>query len=279
MKTAHIARIAHEINRGYCASLGDTSQPSWEEAPEWQQQSAIAGVEMHLANPDTTPEQAHESWLEQKEADGWTYGEAKDVAEKKHPCCLPYDELPPEQKAKDYIFAAVVRVLKDIPDAEEAVAAALEEIALKQDPEGVAPVVSLPRLTNCIAVKYIGPRDVWSDRVYHTGLSFTRNMVRSLPAHIARKFLRHADVFEEVELAEGSADDTGFQLDEGAKEKAKRDQQQRDFDVIDQVNSMTDKDSLVSFAESRYGLKLTKTMKVETMKDRIVEHVNRFGSA
>jgi hypothetical protein len=56
-----IAKIAHEINLAYCAALGDTSQPPWEEAPEWQKASALAGVEMHLANPLATPEQSHES--------------------------------------------------------------------------------------------------------------------------------------------------------------------------------------------------------------------------
>lgn len=116
MKVLVIARVAHEINRAYCASLGDTSQPAWEDAPEWQQQSAIAGVEMHLANPDATPEQSHESWLAQKVAAGWVYGEVKDAEKKEHPCCRPYDELPAEQKSKDYLFRSVVHMLKDIPD-------------------------------------------------------------------------------------------------------------------------------------------------------------------
>ena len=49
MDRTEIARVAHEINRAYCASLGDTSQPAWEDAPEWQQQSAklnnaLAGI-------------------------------------------------------------------------------------------------------------------------------------------------------------------------------------------------------------------------------------------
>ena len=27
------ARAAHEANRAYCLALGDTSQPSWDDAP------------------------------------------------------------------------------------------------------------------------------------------------------------------------------------------------------------------------------------------------------
>jgi len=41
-------------------------------------------------------------------ADGWKYGPVKDVEKKEHPCCVEYHELPVDQKAKDFIFRAVV---------------------------------------------------------------------------------------------------------------------------------------------------------------------------
>lgn len=108
-QVAHLARLAHEVNRAYCASLGDLSQPRWEDAPEWQRTSAIAGVEFTLANPEAPPSASHESWLKQKRADGWAYGPEKDPERKLHPCFVPYDQLPPEQRAKDYLFQGVVR--------------------------------------------------------------------------------------------------------------------------------------------------------------------------
>jgi hypothetical protein len=106
---ARIARACHEVNRAYCASLGDHSQPAWEDAPEWQRTSAIKGVEFTLANPEAGPSASHESWLAEKAADGWKYGPVKNPETKEHPCFVPYDELPVEQKAKDYLFQAVVR--------------------------------------------------------------------------------------------------------------------------------------------------------------------------
>lgn len=106
-----IARICHEVNRAYCESQGDLSQPRWEEAPAWQCNSAIAGVRFALEHPDAKPSDSHESWLAQKRADGWIYGPVKDPERKQHPCFVPYDELPPAQKAKDYLFLAVVRSL------------------------------------------------------------------------------------------------------------------------------------------------------------------------
>ena len=106
-----IARVAHEINRAYCEALGDLSQVEWHNAPEWQQESAKAGVVFHSRNPHAGPAASHKSWLEQKEKDGWKYGPVKDVDKKEHPCFVPYEELPQEQKVKDYLFCAVVKQL------------------------------------------------------------------------------------------------------------------------------------------------------------------------
>jgi len=108
-----IAKIAHEVNRAYCQALGDNSQPPWAKATAWQKDSAILGVKLHLANPDLGPEASHDAWLHQKETDGWTYGPTKDPIKKIHPCMVPFDQLPTEQKAKDYIFAAVVKSASD----------------------------------------------------------------------------------------------------------------------------------------------------------------------
>ena len=81
-----IAKTCHEVNRAYCHSIGDDSQPSWENAPEWQKKSAIAGVKYILTNPDAKPSDSHDSWLSTKKADGWKYGPVKDPEKKEHPC-------------------------------------------------------------------------------------------------------------------------------------------------------------------------------------------------
>lgn len=107
-----IARVCHEANRAYCKALGDESQLPWDGAPEWQRSSAVQGVRFILANDDAPPSASHDSWLKEKYATGWKYGPVKDADKKEHPCCVPYDELPVEQKAKDYIFGAIVRSLR-----------------------------------------------------------------------------------------------------------------------------------------------------------------------
>jgi len=109
-KLEAMARAAHEANRAYCIALGDTSQPPWESAPEWQRKSAIEGARAAL-DPSQTPEKSHEGWMAQKIEDGWSWGPVKDPDAKTHPCLVPYDQLPAEQRAKDSIFLAVTRAL------------------------------------------------------------------------------------------------------------------------------------------------------------------------
>jgi len=106
-----IAIICHEANKSYCEQLGDNSQVSWNEAPEWQKQSAIKGVEFNIANPDAPASSSHDSWLEEKRATGWKYGEVKDPEKKEHPCFVPFEELPIEQQKKDHLFKSIVKSL------------------------------------------------------------------------------------------------------------------------------------------------------------------------
>lgn len=106
-----LARLCHEVNRAYCQALGDDTQVAWEDAPDWQKDSALAGVNFVLDNPDAPASANHDSWLEHKLNDGWKYGEVKDAEKKTHPCIVPYEELPVEQRAKDHIFRAIVKTL------------------------------------------------------------------------------------------------------------------------------------------------------------------------
>lgn len=111
MKVEDIARVAHEVNRAYCQALGDDSQPKWDLAPEWQRMSAINGVEFHIANPGAGPDHSHVAWFKEKAEGGWKYGPVKDADKKEHPCMVPYESLPTEQKAKDYLFRGLVHAL------------------------------------------------------------------------------------------------------------------------------------------------------------------------
>lgn len=113
MNATQIARVCHETNRAYCATLGDWSQPQWEMAPQWQRESAIKGVRAVEDGAVKEPEDSHRSWLKEKEETGWKYGPVKDPEAKTHPCMVAYASLPENQRVKDHLFLAVVRALME----------------------------------------------------------------------------------------------------------------------------------------------------------------------
>lgn len=43
----------------------------------------------------------HEVWSQTRINDGWTYGPERNDVQKKHPCLVPYDELPESEKEYD----------------------------------------------------------------------------------------------------------------------------------------------------------------------------------
>lgn len=105
-----IARVTHEANRALQVVLGDpVPSVPWDQAPEWQRQSALSGVLRAMAGD--SPEQLHEGWCQIKAADGWVYGPVKDPKAKTHPCLVPYGELPVGERRKDHLFHAVVGAL------------------------------------------------------------------------------------------------------------------------------------------------------------------------
>ena len=107
-----IAEICHIVNKAYCDAIGDLSQQNWNDAPDWQKESAINGVKFHMEN-DVTPEQSHESWMREKLNNGWVYGDEKNADKKEHPCMVLYNDLPEEQRMKDKLFKAVVDSFKE----------------------------------------------------------------------------------------------------------------------------------------------------------------------
>jgi hypothetical protein len=111
------ARIAHEVNRAYCRSIGDFSQLPWDDAPTWQKESARNGVAFIRGNKLAGPGDSHRSWLKEKIDNGWTFGIVKDAEKKRHPCMVPFEGLPHEQQVKDWLFCGVVRAIDDMNEA------------------------------------------------------------------------------------------------------------------------------------------------------------------
>jgi hypothetical protein len=112
LKAMYIAKACHEANRIWCQANDDWSQKHWDEAEQWQRDSAINGVTFRIMNPDAGHDAQHNSWMKEKVDAGWVYGEIKDAEAKTHPCIVKFEELPEFQRKKDSLFCAIVDALK-----------------------------------------------------------------------------------------------------------------------------------------------------------------------
>ena len=149
-----------------------------------------------------------------------------------------------------------------------------------------------------VSIKYIGKREPWHDRLYRTGLVFDCDQVRTIPWDMARKFLRHEDLFEKVGAdakdeggkansapkadtkndSDKAVDDTQALLDEQeAKNKDKDDEQSELQALYDQVNVM-DKDALKDFAFTHYQQKINKSKSEENLRIEVNGMIDQFGA-
>lgn len=63
-----------------------------------------AGVEIPAELMELAEQMArnvHEVWARSRMAEGWTWGPERDDAARRHPCLVPYDELPESEKEYD----------------------------------------------------------------------------------------------------------------------------------------------------------------------------------
>ncbi len=75
------------MNKGYMPRPADTSEVR---LPE----ELLPLIEEMARN-------VHEIWAQNRMNEGWTYGVRRDDNAKKHPCLVPYEELPESEKEYD----------------------------------------------------------------------------------------------------------------------------------------------------------------------------------
>ena len=103
-----IAKTCHAATVAYAETMGDFSYQPWEASAPYVRTACISGVRFALDHPDVTPEQLHTQWCVGLYERGWTKGEYKSAADKRHPNLGPYEDLPVEQRFKDHLFQAIV---------------------------------------------------------------------------------------------------------------------------------------------------------------------------
>lgn len=142
-------------------------------------------------------------------------------------------------------------------------------------------------IVTLVAVQYIGREEPFIERNYRSNLTFMPEQTRNVPAELAGRLLRHADVFKPAEATaeqpdansnlDDQGDDTAKQLALAEAEKADAEKKLMQLqDLILQVNVM-DKDALKDYAQTKYGQALPKTLSVENMRAKVAGMIEQFG--
>ncbi|MEO1188839.1 MAG: RyR domain-containing protein [Pseudomonadota bacterium] len=106
-----VARVVHAAIRTWSTAHGQPDMPDWDAAPQWMKDSTFASIKFVLENPEADAGAQHVQWMEQRQAQGWTYGPVRDETLKTHPMLVPFDQLPVMEQKKDDLVSAIVRAL------------------------------------------------------------------------------------------------------------------------------------------------------------------------
>lgn len=117
-----LMRLLHSVNKAICDSLGDYSQPTWDDisssvmitSSSYQDhqgnvKSIYNSIEFIKSNPDCDAGAFHQNWCDFMQSRGWKYGPVKDSEKKEHPCLVQFKDLPQEQITKDAVFMTIVK--------------------------------------------------------------------------------------------------------------------------------------------------------------------------
>ena len=194
------------------------------------------------------------------------------------------DEAEAAQQAAAQAAADAAAAEKQAADA-KAAADEAERLAAEERAEAEAAAAAAARrpAPKTAAVTYVGKR-YWADRLYGSGLDFEPGQTREMPTELARKFLKHADMFSTAsvtpaqERKQQELDDTQAKLDAAAQKRAlKKAEQDRRQDLVDRVNAM-DEQSLRDFAKSTYQQEIDgRVHDMAKLREKVIGFVDQFG--
>jgi hypothetical protein len=109
-----IARLIYEGTRVEATWSKRSIVPEkWEARDDAFRKQFIEIIERYLdMDPLPSPEEAHNSWMEEYFKMGWKYGPQRDPEAKTHPDLRPFSDLPKDERDKDAIFLVMVWLAK-----------------------------------------------------------------------------------------------------------------------------------------------------------------------
>lgn len=122
-----------------------------------------------------------------------------------------------------------------------------------------------------IQVRYIGARELYVDKLYRSGLTFTPGQARVVSGDLARKLLRHVDIFD-------AGDPVPENEPEAPAEDTPPDTSEEDLiaGLKDQIAVM-DKEALETFAREQYGQELDRRRGIEKLRISVMEMIDQYG--
>lgn len=121
-----------------------------------------------------------------------------------------------------------------------------------------------------VAVKYEGPRAVYREGAYGSGLMWAKGETKLVPSELAAKLLRHAPVY--VPGDKKSAPKQAEVIAEPVKNDENDTQE-----VRDSFNTM-DKDALEAYARTHFRVELDKRKSVQSLRGQVTQLVDQYGA-
>lgn len=106
-----IAEIIHGVTSRISRCDG-SKVCEWDDLTEFQRNNATRAVAKIYSEPQRTPKELHDLWMEPLIENGWTCGEYS-VENKQHPSLLPFEELIDSEVLKDCIWSHLTQAFKD----------------------------------------------------------------------------------------------------------------------------------------------------------------------
>ena len=95
----------------------DGSKPlAWDDLTDNQRFHAAKAVEEIYSSPKRSAEELHTLWMAPLVESGWEYGETYDHDNKKHPCMVPFGDLPESEICKDKIWEHLTEAFRPFYD-------------------------------------------------------------------------------------------------------------------------------------------------------------------
>jgi len=127
-----------------------------------------------------------------------------------------------------------------------------------------------------VPIRYIGRRDIHTDNLYGTGLTWMKGETKLVTEAQASMLLKHADVYEPGEFDEetGSVPPPASNADDD-----KVDEEDAHQDVRDAISQMTGKRQVLKFIKETFGIKVEDSAKksVDALKSEAISMVDQFG--